>query len=182
MLVELLPIGKPIGIFILLTSRQTEITNCVRQNASVLPCVRVLRFCPFCFKFWLRRVVGLLPTTLSESNFHFKDRINLMPKLDNKSGSVVENVNSANFKKADGFINLRAVKSDGTALKGNTVGIPVHKPTNMNKNDTATVLYRLAEAGRLDVLETMFQGFAITVNMVDDTTEENEAIDLDSFA
>ena len=101
-----------------------------------------------------------------------------MPKLD----SVVENVNSASFKKADGFINLRAVKSDGTALKGNTIGIPVHKPTNMNKNDTATVLYRLAEAGRLDVLETMFAGFTITVNMVDDTAEENEAIDLDSFA
>ena len=105
-----------------------------------------------------------------------------MPKLDNKTDSVVENVNSSNFKKADGFINLRAVKSDGTALKGNTIGIPIHKPTNMNKNDTATVLYRLAEAGRLDVLETMFQGFAITVNMVDDTAEENEAIDLDSFA
>ena len=105
-----------------------------------------------------------------------------MPKLDNKVDSVVENVNSANFKKADGFINLRAVKSDGTALKGNTIGIPVHKPTNMSKNDTATVLYRLAESGRLDVLETMFQGFAITVNMVDDTAEENEAIDLDSFA
>lgn len=104
-----------------------------------------------------------------------------MPKLDNKTDSVIENVNSSNFKKADGFINLRAVKSDGTALKGNTIGIPVHKPTNMNKNDTSTVLYRLAEAGRLDVLETMFQGFAITVNMVDDTVEENEAIDLDSF-
>ena len=105
-----------------------------------------------------------------------------MAKLDNKSDSVVENINSASFKKADGFINLRAVKSDGTALKGNTIGIPVHKPTNMNKNDTATVLYRLAEAGRLDVLETMFAGFTITVNMVDDTAEENEAIDLDSFA
>lgn len=105
-----------------------------------------------------------------------------MPKLDNKSDSVVENANSASFKKADGFINLRAVKSDGTALKGNTIGIPVHKPTNMNKNDTATVLYRLAEAGRLDVLETMFAGFTITVNMVDDTAEDNDVIDLDSFA
>ena len=104
-----------------------------------------------------------------------------MPKLDNKTDSVVENVNSASFKKADGFINLRAVKSDGTALKGNTIGIPVHKPKDMNKNDTATVLYRLAEAGRLDVLETMFHGFAITVNMVDNTAEEDEAIDLDSF-
>ena len=105
-----------------------------------------------------------------------------MPKLDNKTNdSVIENTNSSSFKKADGFINLRAVKADGTALKGNTIGIPVHKPTNMNKNDTATVLYRLAEAGRLDVLETMFQGFAITVNMVDGTAEENEAIDLDSF-
>ena len=105
-----------------------------------------------------------------------------MPKLDNKTDSVVKNINSASFKKADGFINLRAVKADGTALKGNTVGIPLHKPTNINKNDTATVLYRLAEAGRIDVLETMFQGFAITVNMVDDTAEDNEAIDLDSFA
>ena len=105
-----------------------------------------------------------------------------MPKLDNKTDSVVENVNSASFKKADGFINLRAVKSDGTALKGNTIGIPVHKPKDMNKNDTATVLYRLAEAGRLDVLETMFHGFAVTVNMVDSTAEEDEAIDLDSFA
>lgn len=104
-----------------------------------------------------------------------------MPKLDNKTDSVVENTNSSSFKKADGFINLRAVKADGTALKGNTIGIPLHKPSNINKNDTGTVLYRLAEAGRLDVLETMFAGFAITVNMVDDTAEENEAIDLDSF-
>ena len=105
-----------------------------------------------------------------------------MPKLDNKiNDSVIENTNSSSFKKADGFINLRAVKSDGTALKGNTIGIPVHKPKDMNKNDTATVLYRLAEAGRLDVLETMFAGFAITVNMVDDTAEDNEAIDLDSL-
>ena len=104
-----------------------------------------------------------------------------MPKLDNKTDSVIENTNSSSFKKADGFINLRAVKADGTALKGNTVGIPLHKPKDMNKNDTSTVLYRLAEAGRLDVLETMFSGFAVTVNMVDDTAEDNEAIDLDSF-
>ena len=104
-----------------------------------------------------------------------------MPKLDNKTDSVIENTNSSSFKKADGFINLRAVKADGTALKGNTIGIPLHKPSNVNKNDTATVLYRLAEAGRLDVLESMFAGFAITVNMVDDTEETDEAIDLDSF-
>ena len=104
-----------------------------------------------------------------------------MPKVDNKNDSVVENVNATSFKKADGFINLRAVKADGTALKGNTIGIPLHKPSNVNKNDTATVLYRLAEAGRIDVLESMFSGFSITVNMVDDTEETNEAIDLDSF-
>lgn len=104
-----------------------------------------------------------------------------MPKVDNKTDSVVENTNSSSFKKADGFINLRAVKADGTALKGNTIGIPLHKPSNISKNDTGTVLYRLAEAGRLDVLESMFAGFAITVNMVDDTVEDNEAIDLDSF-
>lgn len=100
-----------------------------------------------------------------------------MAKFDN-----VNNDTPANFKKADGFINLRAKTAKGVALKGNTIGIPLHKPADINKNDTATVLYRLAEAGRIDVLESMYAGFIVTVNMVDDSEVANEAIDLDSFA
>ena len=88
----------------------------------------------------------------------------------------------ADFKKADGFINLRAKTSKGVALKGNTIGIPLHKPADINKNDTATVLYRLAEAGRIDVLESMYAGFIVTVNMVDENETADEAISLDSFA
>ena len=89
---------------------------------------------------------------------------------------------NAAFKKADGFINLRAKTSKGVALKGNTVGMPLHKPADINKNDTATVLYRLAEAGRIDVLESMFHGFIVTINMVDDSEAVDEPISLDSFA
>ena len=95
---------------------------------------------------------------------------------------TVNNDTPADFKKADGFINLRAKTSKGIALKGSTIGIPLHKPADINKNDTATVLYRLAEAGRIDVLESMYAGFIVTVNMVDDSEVTNEAIDLDSFA
>ena len=100
-----------------------------------------------------------------------------MAKFDN-----INNDTPANFKKADGFINLRAKTSNGVALKGSTIGIPLHKPADINKNDTATVLYRLAEAGRIDILESMFHGFAITVNMVDENETADEAISLDSFA
>ena len=100
-----------------------------------------------------------------------------MAKFDN-----VNNDTPANFKKADAFINLRAKTSKGVALKGNTIGIPLHKPSDMNKNDTATVLYRLAEAGRIDVLESMYAGFVVTVTMVDENKSADEAISLDSFA
>ena len=102
-----------------------------------------------------------------------------MAKFDNINDDTPAN---ANFKKADGFINLRAKTAKGVALKGNTVGIPLHKPADINKNDTATVLYRLAEAGRIDVLESMYAGFVVTVNMVDDSETADEAISLDSFA
>lgn len=100
-----------------------------------------------------------------------------MAKFDN-----INDDTPANFKKADGFINLRAKTAKGVALKGNTVGIPLHKPADINKNDTATVLYRLAEAGRIDVLESMYAGFVVTINMVDENEASDEAISLDSFA
>ena len=85
------------------------------------------------------------------------------------------------IKKADGFINLRAKTSKGVALKGNTVGIPIYKATDLKKNDTATVLWRLAEAGRIDVLETMYSGFIVTIHITDSEAVADEAIDLDSF-
>ena len=93
----------------------------------------------------------------------------------------VNNDTHSDFKKADGFINLRAKTTKGVVLKGNTIGIPLHKPSDITKNDTATVLYRLAEAGRIDVLESMYAGFIVTINMVDESESDNEAIDLDSF-
>ena len=94
-----------------------------------------------------------------------------MPKLDNKTDSVVENVTSNNttFKKADAFINLRLITKSG--VKQNCGALAIHKDS---KDAGIKSLWSLIENDRMERLQEIFKGFEIRVEVVDHNKEKKE--------
>ena len=93
-----------------------------------------------------------------------------MPKLDNKTDSVVENVSSnATFKKADAFINLRLITKSG--VKQNCGALAIHKDS---KDAGIKSLWSLIENDRMERLQEIFQGFEIRVEVIDHNKEKKD--------
>ena len=98
-----------------------------------------------------------------------------MPKVDTKTDSVVENVSTASFKKADAFINLRLKTKAGTLQ--NCSSLPIHKDS---KDAGIKSLWTLIENNKEERLKEIFSGFEINVVVVDHE-KENKALEVDDI-